>query len=118
MYSIVGQAIYLTKGDTMPICFSMSLHGKPYIPNDGDKILFTVKKDFSDTEPTIQKRMIVTKIPTCQSVQVEIRTKLFPEDTVSLDAGYYKYDVQLTTRFGDVCTVVTPHSFVLLEGVS
>lgn len=117
MYSIVGQAIYLTRGDTMPISLSIDyMSGLKYIPDDKDTILFTVKRDFADTEPTIQKRMIITKVP--GSTCVEIRTKIFPTDTKDLDAGYYVYDVQLTTRFGDVFTIVTPHTFRIMEEVS
>lgn len=120
MFSIVGLAIYLTRGDTAIIPFRLTdTCGNTYIPSDKDVIEFTVKKDVADTEPTIQKRMVVTKIPEpTGNTLVQISTKLLPEDTKNLDVGYYKYDVQVTTQFGDVFTVITPHTFRLTEEVS
>lgn len=59
-YSVKGTSITMTRGDT----FSADImiyqpNGKPYELQEGDQILFTMKKSAKDLEPLVQKEVLV-----------------------------------------------------------
>lgn len=42
---ISGTTISLTRGDTLLLTIKLTKDGKPYTPQDGDKIRFALKKN-------------------------------------------------------------------------
>jgi hypothetical protein len=92
MFSLDGNKITLTRGDTAVI--GVSLTG--YEPKEGDEIVMTLKRKIRDTEAVLTKYMDHAE---------ELYFKLEPEDTIDL-LGSYVYDVQLTTAEGDVYTPI------------
>jgi len=97
MIRINRNRIYLTRGDSAS--FTIELEddcGNQYFLEDGDELVFTLKKSVMDKEFIIQKRVM------------DYEFKLYPEETTGLTYGNYYYDIQLTKINGDVCTVVTP----------
>lgn len=101
--------IRLTRGDTarltIPIINSAS--NSEYIMQSGDVLFFTVKKSAKDTNYLLQK-----KSTGINSIHIK------PEDTDNLSFGKYKYDVQLTTAFGDVYTIIEPSVFEIMEEIT
>lgn len=108
-YSIYGNEIRLTRGDTFDAKIRIKMHNTKdlYIPRDGDKIFFGLKKRIEDTACLIYK-----EIPTDTLI-----LHLDPEDTRYLDFGNYWYDVQLNRPDGFVSTFITKSLFRLLEEV-
>lgn len=104
---IKGNAISLTRGDTLKVTVKIMQGEEEYIPAAGDTIRFALKKSIKDAEPLILKLIPVgTRLLT-----------LDPEDTKSLEFGKYKYDIELTKENGDVDTFIGPETFVLTEEV-
>lgn len=107
-YSIVNNIITLTRGDTLKALISITDHnGQPYIPKQGDKIRFAMKRDISDPEPLILKEVPIDTM----TLVIE------PKDTKDLDFGSYKYDMELTTAAGEVDTFILPQIIKLTEEV-
>lgn len=105
MFSIEGNTISITRGDTG--LFDIELYdmdGNKYEMQDGDSIIFTVKKGTEGEEILIQKTGLFIEID--------------PTDTKNLKYGTYKYDIQLTFADGRVCTVVTPSDFKIRDEVT
>ena len=100
--------IYLTRGDTFKTKVSITdSEGAAYVPNEGDKIRFAMKKDYDDEEP-----LLLINIPIDTMILV-----ITPEDTKSLEFGKYVYDVELTKANGDVDTFITKARIDLTEEV-
>lgn len=101
--------IRLTRGDTarltIPIINSAS--NDEYVMQSGDVLFFTVKKSAKDTNYLFQKESAGTNA-------IHIK----PEDTDNLSFGKYKYDVQLTTVYGDVYTIIEPSVFEIMEEIT
>lgn len=98
-------AIVLTRGDYA--AFDVEIfteEGEPYIPEAGDTVTFTVKKNTRTTDILIQKT----------GTFIEIQG----EDTESLSYGSYVYDVQLTYENGRRDTFITPTEFQVTEEVT
>ena len=76
MLTIEDKKIYFTRGDTG--YFTIGMEG--YEPTDGDKLVFTVKKEIGG-EKLIQK-----------TINIGETFILNPEDTRDLDYGKYWYD--------------------------
>ena len=99
--------IKLTRGDTAR--FTVLLEddtGKAYTVQSDDVVTFTVKKDYADVDPLIEKKVIGGA-----------NFHLEPADTKGLAFGRYKYDVQLTTADGDNYTVVDDKIFNITKEV-
>ena len=105
MLKISNQDITLTRGDTARIKLGIASGGKAY-DYSADTVVFSVKKSTATSEYVFQK-----------TVQDGVVT-ILPTDTASLLYGTYVYDVQLTTAGGDVCTVITPHNFIVAQEVT
>lgn len=100
--------ISLTRGDTFKAKVSITdSKGAAYVPNEGDKIRFAMKKDYDDKEP-----LLLINIPIDTMILV-----ITPEDTKSLEFGKYVYDVELTKANGDVDTFITKARIDLTEEV-
>lgn len=107
---IDGTTIYLTRGDTLNLDVYVAYSdGSPYVPQEGDKCWFSVKKTYNkDEEYLIHK-------------EVDLETmSLFLEstDTSTLEYGEYKYDIQMNLANGVVDTVVPRARLILLEEVT
>ncbi len=98
MLRINNSTISLTRGDTARIELAISKDGAVYDFSQ-DTVVFSVKKSTSSPDYIIHKQVVDGVI------------YLKPEDTAHLQVGSYKYDVQLTTQSGDVCTVIPPSVF-------
>lgn len=101
MFSINNNIITITRGDTgkFTIC-PMDKDRNAYILEEGDSILFTVKKDTSDTsEVLIQKN----------GPEVILQ----PSDTKPLKYGTYKYDVEVRLANGEIYTIIPESDFVV-----
>lgn len=105
MLKISNQNITLTRGDTARIKLGITRGGETY-DFSADTVVFSVKKSTTAPEYVFQK-----------TVQDGVVT-ILPTDTASLLYGTYVYDVQLTTEGGDVCTVITPHEFIVAQEVT
>lgn len=101
--------IQLTRGDTarFEVGVKNEVDDSEYELEDGDILRFTVKKSSEDENSLIQK-----KITSGTLIHIE------PEDTKSLPCGKYTYDVELTTKNGDVYTIIPPTGFTLLKEVT
>lgn len=100
-----SSTISVTRGDTLRLHVDLVQDdGTEYELQDGDELTWTVRRSARSQTVLIQKHG--------QDVVVE------PSDTAPLDFGRYRYDVQLTTASGDVCTVVKPADFIVAEEVT
>lgn len=105
MFSIEGNTIHITRGDTGQFDIELlNSDGTVYEPQTGDVVTFTVKKGTDEEEILIQK--------TGLSIEIE------PVDTENLRYGIYKYDIQVTFADGRVCTVITPNDFKVKDEVT
>lgn len=103
-------ALSITRGDTMSLDIEITgVNGEPYELREGDTLTFTVKKTTK-----VGDRRLVRKVMTAET---GCKLRLGEEDT-SLDYGDYRYDVELRTADGDVCTVVKPDRLTITEEVT
>lgn len=108
MYTISGNNIMLTKGDSFYLAVSLNNDdGTPYDPAEGDEIKFTAKRSINDAGAVIEKL-----IPHDTMV-----LRLDPADTAALPIGTYVYDMQITTEAGDVYTFITESKLILTAEV-
>lgn len=107
-YSINGTTISLTRGDTFAAKIKIKNPDKtPYIPQEGDAIRFAMKERYLDEYPVLKK-----DIPVDTMMLI-----LEPEDTKPLKFGKYRYDIQLTTKDGIVCTFIPMAQIIIEEEV-
>ena len=108
MVKIKNNKISMTRGDTLKCKINViGPDGQAYIPEEGDKILFAVKKASSDKECLF-------------TVDVPYDTCLLhikPEDTKDLEFGTYKYDMSITLSNGDVHTFIEVTDLTLTEEI-
>lgn len=105
--SINGNAISLTRGDSLILHVNVMQNDEPYVPQEGDVIRFALKKNVNDENVLILKEIDLT------AMQLIIE----PEDTKELPYGTYKYDIELTTVGGFVDTFIGPANFKITEEV-
>lgn len=97
MYSVSGNNISLTRGDTLLLTIDLTnSDGTPYEAANGDVLRFAMKRKIKDEECLIYK-----EIPT-DTFLLELQ----PSDTKELSFGKYVYDIELTTAVGRVTTIV------------
>ena len=100
--------IYLTRGDNANITVVITdMEGTTYVPQEGDKILFTVKINCETEDIIMQKNISVSEV-----------ISIMHNDTKDLKYGSYWYDVQVTTSGGGVYTVIGPNRFNLVKEVT
>lgn len=108
MFKIKNNKISMTRGDTLKCKIVVTgPDGQEYIPQEGDKILFAVKKTSSDKECLF-------------TVDVPYDTCLLhikPEDTKDLEFGTYKYDMSITLSNGDVHTFIEVTDLIITEEI-
>lgn len=99
--------IELTRGDTARLTVSVRDSQKqPYAVKEDDVLTLTVKKEYKDSTPLIEKK-----------ITGETTFHIKPEDTKELDFFTYKYDVQITTADGDNYTVIDDKKFKIANEV-
>ena len=105
MLTIKNNKITLTRGDTARIDLAISKDGTAY-DFSADTVVFSVKTSTENPEYVFQKTVTDGVI------------YIAPSDTESLPYGTYRYDVQVTTTGGDVCTVIPPSIFEVAPEVT
>lgn len=103
MLKVIGNNIYLTRGDTAQL--KLSIEGG--VQEEFDECILTIKKSTEDETAILQIKL-----------DADSHFYLSPEDTRNLEYGTYFYDVQLSTTTGDVFTVIIPHKFNIMEEVT
>ena len=99
--------IKLTRGDTARLTVSVTDNdGQPYTVKNDDVLTLTVKQNYEDEVPLIEK--VITGDTTFH---------IEPKDTKGLAFGKYKYDVQVTTSDGDNYTVIDDKTFEIAKEV-
>lgn len=112
MVEIRGTTIKMTRGDTAVIAVTITnIDGTPYIPQNGDRIRFAMKKNYDDPQPILVKDI---PISTMELV-------IDPLDTKNLEygaqKGHYKYDIELSNINGTVDTFIPRADIFILEEV-
>ena len=108
MYTIVNNKITLTRGDTMTFNIDLKVEQDgalvDYDLEEGDELIFKVKKNVNDKVTLIEKEG-----PTITIVS---------EDTEDLSFGDYVYDVKFTSADQTIVDhVVTVNKFVITEAL-
>ncbi len=104
---IQGTNISMIRGDTEAIKVSCrNESGVDVHFAEGDIVYFTVKRNTSTEEKTLQK--IVTEFT--EGVAL---ISIFPEDTRELKTSVYYYDIQLNRANGQVKTIIPPSTFTI-----
>ena len=98
--------IKVIQGDTGIL--ELALEG--YELKEGDKVYFTVKKDY-----TSGKALIFKEVTKFEDGKAKI---ILNSDDTNLGAGTYLYDVQCNLADGRVDTVIVPTKFTVLGGVT
>ena len=108
MVKITGNTIKITRGDTLETTISiMTRGGDAYVPSEGDKIRFALKRTYADICP-----LIIKEIPTNTMV-----LRIESAETKKLKAGNvpYVYDIEITMANGTVDTFINGELFVTEE---
>lgn len=115
MFTVNGNKITTTRGDTFRVKVGLELDGEIYVPVEGDHFRFAVKhetmnhdkSEYTDSEPLILKN-----IPWNTMI-----LQLDPEDTKPLGFGRYDYDIRVV--FGEDGTTSTfiSDKFILTKEV-
>lgn len=90
MIRVNGTTVELTRGDCRP--FTITLTGED-VPGDGERVLFSVKRDTANTQSLIEKELTV------QGGQIEIQ--IMNADTKSLPFGDYEWDIRFPDMYGE-----------------
>ena len=108
MLVITDNEVRLTRGDNADINVLITdLNGDTYSLQEGDKLLFTIKRNCKTAEIIIQKDISADQV-----------ISLEHNDTKDLDYGSYVFDVQCTLADGQVYTVIEPHPFIIEKEVT
>ena len=104
MLNVLGKKIHLTRGDTAYIKVSLKDNlGNDYIPAEGDKLYFRLKKNIYKESQILEKEIGI------EALVLEI----IPEDTERLEFGTYCYEIELVTARGEHFTVIENGSFTV-----
>ena len=99
-FKMENKNITMTKGDTLSFVVEISDQEKE--PLDVETAFFTCKKNFTD-EVNVFKKSIGSGITRMDAGQYTVRVA--PEDTESIEAGKYFYDLQVGLN-SDVFTIM------------
>lgn len=102
----------MIRGDSEPLAVSCSLEGGGNRPfTKGDRVYFTVKLDYRDKEPVIQK--VATEFQNGAALFY-----IAPDDTKALWPAEYQYDVKLIAADGMEKTIIGPGRFSLEANIT
>lgn len=88
--------LFMVKGDSMTISFKIMIDNEYYVPRQGDVLYFTVKPGFSQ-DKIIQKIYPDSGID-FNSNDNEFCILINPSDTDNIEAGTYKYDIEIVFK--------------------
>lgn len=112
MFSIKSdKTIYLTRGDTAQINLALNVDGEPFVPQEGDAVVFTVKRDTAlATAPLLTKA--------AEGLIISIKHEDTKDIEFSEASVHLYYDIEVTV--GSTGEVMTdgPHDFFLLADVT
>ena len=105
--------IDLVRGDTLMLTLNLKKKEteEEYIPEDGDQIIFTLRKNYkglNNDEILLQKFV---------DIYTSLLLEIEPEDTNNLEYGSYKYDIEFDSWDGKIDTVLQG-SFKLTKEVT
>jgi len=103
MFRVENDKVWLTRGDSAefrPII-------QDYETQEGDKIIFALKRSYSDEAPVL-------------TIETDLGKNIVftPETTKDLRCGSYLYDLKIITVDGSVSTFVNAERFTLLEDIA
>lgn len=103
MYSIDGDHITMTRGDTFIAEVEILRDDEPYTPEQGDSVRFALKQNLNarGTDYKESVPLILKPIPIDTMI-----LRLDPEDTKPLGFGRYVYDIEITFANGIVDTFI------------
>ena len=101
--------LFVVKGDSMSLSFKIIVDNQYYSPKEGDFVYFTVKKGFGQ-DVIIQKKYPELGI-SFDDNNKEFYLIINPVDTDNLEAGSYKYDIEII--FEDEINGVTKKTPIL-----
>jgi hypothetical protein len=112
--------IILVKGTTKTLELTVTDLDDDPIDITGARVLFTVKEDFEDEFPLIQKTTDVVAEAVITKPQAGIAEFfLTPSDTQNLETEFdYIYDVWVVQASGDRFAVIPPSVFKLQDSVT
>ena len=97
MVKLNGNAIILTRGDSMQIQLALSKGGNPFTPETDDVIKFSVS---NVPKGKCGYVLLISKTINNNTLVLE----LLPEDTATMAYGTYIYDLEITYADGKVDT--------------
>lgn len=101
--------ISMIRGDSFMATLSIEdEYGVAYTPQEGDTLVFTMKRSIDDSEPALVKNIPIDTV----------KLTIIPEDTQSLDVGTYVYSVKLKKTSGEVYTVISASFLTLIREVT
>ncbi len=94
MFECRNGQIKITRGDTAALKVALKMaNGDAYQMQTGDTLTLTLRRQPHDA-------VLFEKVSSTDVIAID------PADTKDLDAGFYCFDIQLTTAGGDIFTVV------------
>ena len=106
--------ITMIRGDSVRVkveCYEDDEHTIEYIPVNGERVRFALKKRYTDSTPLLLKEIPIDSM----------LLRIDPEDTKDLDFGpyngKYKYDIEITRLDGFIDTFIARKDFTILEEV-
>jgi len=112
-------AVSITQGTSKTLC--LTVKDKDGLPVDltGSTIYLTVKKNEKEKHALIQKiSSDVAQIEIPNPTDGTAKIYIVPEDTISLAATRYKFDVWVILSSGERYVVVAPSVFEVKSGIT
>lgn len=113
MLTVKGLSIYLTRGDSARIQAVPKIKDQygervPYILEDGDVIIFRLKRKADDSYTPVVEKECLIDIENNKAV-----IYLQPEDTDSCEFKEYRYEFELITHDDFHCTFIENQPFTI-----
>lgn len=104
--------IDLVRGDTLILTLNLERMKEEYIPEEGDKVIFTVRKNYKglDNDAILLQKII--DIYDSPILEIE------PEDTNDMEYGSYKYDFEFDSWDGRIVDTPLQGTFKLAKEVT
>lgn len=108
MFTIDGQTITLTRGDTASIqpIPTVTATGEPYVFQEGDKVFFRLRQ-LPDVGQVLEKECHIDLTENTCTVTIH------PEDTADLVMTQYRYEFELVDADGGCYTFIADQKFII-----
>ena len=108
MFTIEGQTITLTRGDTAAIqpIPTVTATGEPYEFNDGDKVYFRIRQ-LPEVGAVFEKECHIDLVENTCTVTLD------PEDTIGLSMTEYRYEFELVDTDGGHYTFIANQKLII-----